>query len=162
MKSLHSGKNPSPLALLDTQHLCSTLKSLGVETTYYVSDGFTNTQGTSHELLPLLYAPSWSLASSPVDSSCFRNPNSHLCPLGSMGSLSSTWKPARSLHHAQGSVPKHRSREITALVLCFLLSWGSQSCPAYDTVLKVVASHILPSFTIVCDRWFDPVTVTVP
>lgn len=81
----------------------------------------------------------------------------HVCALCSVGPLSSVWT-LTGCTVAQG-VPQVQIQGAHGLTACFFFSWRSQSCPAFDTVLKMVASCILHSFMVGYDRGADPVPV---
>lgn len=83
---------------------------------------------------------------------------SHLCTLSSVGPLSSAWT-LTGCTVVQGAPPRADPRRSRGSLNVFLFSWGSQSCPAFDTVLKMVASCILRSFMVGYDRGADPVPV---
>ena len=83
---------------------------------------------------------------------------SHLCTLSSVGPLSSAWT-LTGCTVVQGAPPCADPRRSRGSLHVFLFSWGSQSCPAFDTMLKMVASCILCSFMLGYDRGADPVPV---
>ena len=85
----------------------------------------------------------------------------HLCALCSVGPLSSAWT-LTGCTVVQGvvqGVPQVQIQGASGLTACFFFSWRSQSCPAFDTVLKMVASCILRSFMVGYNRGADPVPV---